>query len=164
VHCALGLSPQQGSACSAKRPSHLGWWPISARQGRVLGYGGPVGFRRRPVTRCSEEGPGSKAVGWWTHFGAAGRNSSPKEHALRRGVFSRRVTAVGATSGVVVDSSWCGEVVHGGAVLRVWLNRSERGRSGLSAVAQRRRERWHSGGRKAEEEERVLHGGGGRPL
>jgi hypothetical protein len=25
------------------------------------------------VTRCSGEGPGSKAVGWWTNFWAAGR-------------------------------------------------------------------------------------------
>jgi hypothetical protein len=64
----------------------------------------------------------------------------------------------------VVDSLGCGEVVHGGAVLGEWLNRSERGQSGLSTVARWRQERWCSGGRKAEEEERVLHGGGGRPL
>jgi hypothetical protein len=58
-------------------PSHLGWWPISARQGRALGHGGagggPGGFRWSPATRCSGEGSGSKAVGWWPHFGAAGR-------------------------------------------------------------------------------------------
>jgi hypothetical protein len=65
---------------------------------------------------------------------------------------------------VVVDSSGCGEVVHDGAVLGAWSNRSERGRSGLSTAAQRQREHRRSGGRKAEEEERVLHGGGGRPL
>jgi hypothetical protein len=35
--------------------------------------GGPTEFRWRLATRCSGEGPGSKAVGWWTSFGAAGR-------------------------------------------------------------------------------------------
>jgi hypothetical protein len=49
--------------------------------------------------RCSGEGPGSKAVGWWTRFGAAGRKSSPEEHALWRGVVGWRGTAVGAASG-----------------------------------------------------------------
>jgi hypothetical protein len=58
-------------------PSHLGWWPISVRQGRALGHsgagGGTVGFRRRPTMRCSGEDPGSKAVGWWTRFGGSGK-------------------------------------------------------------------------------------------
>jgi hypothetical protein len=40
----------------------------------------------------------------------------------------------GRRPGVVVDSSWCGEVIHGGAVLGAWSNRSERGQNGLSAV------------------------------
>jgi hypothetical protein len=84
-------------------PSHLGWWPISAMQGWALGHGGagggPAGFRWCPVTRCSGEGPGSKVVGWWTHFRAAGRKSSPEEHVLWRGVVGRRGTAVGAASG-----------------------------------------------------------------
>jgi hypothetical protein len=31
----------------------------------------------------------------------------------------------------VVESTRCKEVVHGGAVLRAWSNRSERGQSGL---------------------------------
>jgi hypothetical protein len=74
------------------------------RQGRALGHsgtgGGPAGFRRRPTMRCSGEGPGSKAVGWWTHFGAAGRKSLPEERALRRGVVGQRGTVVGAASGV----------------------------------------------------------------
>jgi hypothetical protein len=61
--------------------------------------GGPAGFRRRLVTRCSGEGPGSKVVGWWTHFGAARRKSSPEERAQRRGVVDRRGTVVGAASG-----------------------------------------------------------------
>jgi hypothetical protein len=65
--------------------------------------------------------------------------------------------------GVVVDGSGCGEVIHGGAVLRAWSNRSERGQSGLSTVAQWRWEWWHSGGRKAEEE-KVLHCGGWAPF
>jgi hypothetical protein len=77
--------------------------------------------------RCSGEGPGSKAVGWWTRFGAAGRKSSPEERARRRGVVEQRGTAVGVVSGVVVDVSGCGEVVHGGAVLGAWSKRSERG-------------------------------------
>jgi hypothetical protein len=57
--------------------------------------------------RCSGEGSGSKAVGWWTRFGAPGRKSSPEEHALRQDVVGRMGRAVGATSGVVVDSSRC---------------------------------------------------------
>jgi hypothetical protein len=93
-------------------PNHLGWWPISVRQGRALSHGGaggcPAGFRWHPAMRCSGEGPGSKAVGWWTHFGAAGRKISPKECALRCGVFSRRGMAVGVASG------------GGGQQLAVW--------------------------------------------
>jgi hypothetical protein len=65
---------------------------------------------------------------------------------------------------VVVDGSRCGEVVHVGAVLGVWSNWPERGQSWLSVAAQRRWEWRHGGGRKAEQEEMVLHGGGGRPL
>jgi hypothetical protein len=40
-----------------------------------------------------------------------------------------------AASGVVVDSSRCGEAVLSDVVLEVWLNRSKRGWSGLSTVA-----------------------------
>jgi hypothetical protein len=40
--------------------------------------GGLAEFRRGPTMRCSEEGPGSKAVGWWTSFGAAGRKKLTK--------------------------------------------------------------------------------------
>jgi hypothetical protein len=54
---------------------------------------------------------------------------------------------------VVVDSSRCREVLRGGAVLGAWSNLSEGGQSGLPVVAG-----------MAEEEERVLHGRGGRPL
>jgi hypothetical protein len=36
--------------------------------------------------------------------------------------------------GVVIDSSWCGEVVLGGAVLGVWSTRPKTGWSGLSVV------------------------------
>jgi hypothetical protein len=50
----------------------------------VLGHdgagGGPARFRRRPTTKCSEEGLGSKAVGC---FGVVGRKSSPEERALQ---------------------------------------------------------------------------------
>jgi hypothetical protein len=64
VHCALGLSPRQGSACSAKRPSHLGWWPTSTRQGRhsataalVVARSDSGGARRRGVAgRFREQG------------------------------------------------------------------------------------------------------------
>jgi hypothetical protein len=45
----------------------------------------------------------------------------------------------GQRPGVVVDSSRCWEVVHGGVVLGAWSNRSEGGRSGLSTATQRRR-------------------------
>jgi hypothetical protein len=50
---------------------------------------------------------------------------------------------------VVVDSSGCGEVVHGGAVLGAWSKWSERGRSGLSAAAQRWRDWQRSRGVKS---------------
>jgi hypothetical protein len=59
----------------------------------------------------------------------------------------------GRRPGVVVDSSRCREVLRGGAVLGAWSNLSEGGQSGLPVVAG-----------MAEEEERVLHGRGGRPL
>jgi hypothetical protein len=49
--------------------------------------------------RCSKEGSGSKAVGWWTSFGATGRKSSLEERTLWRGVVSQRGMVVGAASG-----------------------------------------------------------------
>jgi hypothetical protein len=39
---------------------------------------GPAEFQRRSATRCRGEGPRSKAVGWWTSFGAAGRKKLTK--------------------------------------------------------------------------------------
>jgi hypothetical protein len=100
---------------------HLGWWPISARQGRALGHGGagggPAGFWRRPAMRCSGEGPGSKAVGWWTRFGAAGRK---KLTGRMSSIVRCGAGRLYAASGVEVDSSRCGEVVHSGTVLGAW--------------------------------------------
>jgi hypothetical protein len=61
-------------------------------------------------------------------------------------VVGRRGMAVGVMSGgggrQLVVQGGCTD----GAVLVAWLNRSERGRSGLSAMAQRRQEWWRSGG------------------
>jgi hypothetical protein len=52
VHCALGLSPQQGLACSAKQPSPLGrFGPRLKEQGRQipLGVGGLPAKSGRPA-------------------------------------------------------------------------------------------------------------------
>jgi hypothetical protein len=66
---------------------------------------------------------------------------------------------------VVVDGSGCGEVVDGGTVLGAWLKRSERGQSGLSAVARWWWERRHSGGgEKRRRKKGCSTVGGGRPL
>jgi hypothetical protein len=64
---------------------------------------------------------------------------------------------------VVVDSSWCGKVVHGGTMLGVVTGSSEGAEAALrdgSTVAKMAAQ-W---GRWAEEEEKRLHGGGGRPI
>jgi hypothetical protein len=74
LHCANG--PKLAGLLWTG-PATWAGGPSQRRQERALGHGsaggGPVGFRRRPVTRCSGEGPGSKAVGWWEV------RSSPKE-------------------------------------------------------------------------------------
>jgi hypothetical protein len=85
--------------------------------------------------RCSGEGPGSKAVGWWTSFGAVGRKKLTREACLQwRGsaVGKRRWQAgVGVTGWVRA----VGEEILGGAVLGVWSTRLKRGWSRLSVVA-----------------------------
>jgi hypothetical protein len=85
--------------------------------------------------RCSGEGPGSKAVGWWTSFGAVGRKKLTREACLQwRGSAvgkRRRQVGVGVTGWVRA----VGEEILGGAVLGVWSTRPKRGWSGLSVVA-----------------------------
>jgi hypothetical protein len=91
------------------------------------------------------------AVGWWTHFGVAGRKSSLEEQARRRGVVGRRGTAVGAASGGGGRRLECGEVVHGGTVLGAWSKWSERGWSLLPAAVAGMAVQWGAksgGGRK----------------
>jgi hypothetical protein len=85
--------------------------------------------------RCSGEGSGSKVVGWWTSFGVAGRKKLTERMSLVRCGQPEGNSGGGQRPGVVVNSSWCGKVVHGGTVLGVWSRRSKRGWSGLSAVA-----------------------------
>jgi hypothetical protein len=74
LHCANG--PKLVGLLRTGRATWAGG-PSQRRQGRALGHGSAGGglarFRWRPATRCSGEGSGSKAVGWWTHFGATGR-------------------------------------------------------------------------------------------
>jgi hypothetical protein len=63
---------------------------------------------------------------------------------------------------VVVDSSRCGKVVHGGAVLGAVTGSSEGARAALrgGSMAAEMAAQW---GRRVEEEERRLHGGGWAP-
>jgi hypothetical protein len=88
-----------------------------------------------PVMRCSGEGPGSKAVGWWTSFGVAGRKKITGEACPQwRGPTvgkRRRQAGVGVTGWVRA----IGEEILGGAVLGVWSTWPKRGWSGLSVVA-----------------------------
>jgi hypothetical protein len=66
---------------SQASPARSSWptWPFGPRpRGRGAHSHGtgrrwPGRILAVPVMRCSGEGPGSKAVGWWTSFGAAGR-------------------------------------------------------------------------------------------
>jgi hypothetical protein len=141
VHCALGLSPRQGTACSAKRPSYLGWWPISARQGRrsattalVTAQLDSGGARRRGVAgrvRGARRQGGGPILGW------------QEGRAHQKNELNGKVWSAGGERrwgwhpGLVVDGSGCTEVVHDGAVLGAWSKRSERGRSRLSMVARR---------------------------
>jgi hypothetical protein len=80
-----------------------------------------------PVTRCSGEGPGSKAVGWWTSFGVAGRKKLTGEACPQwRGSVvgnRRRQAGVGVTGWVKA----AGEEILGGVVLRVWSTQQKRG-------------------------------------
>jgi hypothetical protein len=85
-----------------------------------------------PVMRCSGEGPGSKAVGWWTSFGVVGEEEAHRKNELGEVWSAVGERRWGQRLGVVVGSSRCGKVVHGGAVLGVWSSLSERDRSGLS--------------------------------
>jgi hypothetical protein len=78
-----------GLLCRGTRPTRLvtaqPTWPVGLRLrvGELAPTapvdGGPAEFRRRPMMRCSGEGPGSKAVGWRTSFGAAGRKKLTEE-------------------------------------------------------------------------------------
>jgi hypothetical protein len=72
-----------------------------------------------PAMRCSGEGPGSKAVGWWTSFGVAGRKKLTRRMSSARCGRPEGNDSGGQRPGVVVGSSRCGKVVHGGAVLGV---------------------------------------------
>jgi hypothetical protein len=51
------------------------------------------------VTRCSREGPGSKAVGWWTRFGVVGRKKLTGRMSSTVRCGRLEGTAVGAASG-----------------------------------------------------------------
>jgi hypothetical protein len=137
VGSAYGAShagPARGS-----RPT----WPFGPRsRGRGACAHGAHGTGRRrpsriptvPVTSCSGEGPRSKAVGWWTSFGAVGRKLTGEAGPQWRGSAAgkrHRQAGVGVTSWVRV----VGEELLDGAVLEVWLTRPKRGWSGLSAAA-----------------------------
>jgi hypothetical protein len=164
VHCALGVSPQQGSACSAKRPSHLSWWPISARQGRALGYGGTggglTGFRWSLATRCSGRvrGQGGRVVDLFWGGG--------KEELTGRTCSTVRCGRPEGNGGGGGVRGWCSTARSAGRLYTVaqCLGRGRTDRREVGAGCPRRREWRCIGGRKAEEEERVLHDGGGRPL
>jgi hypothetical protein len=115
-------------------------WPFGPRpRGRGACYSG-AGQRRPgripvvPVSRCSGEGPGRKAVGWWTSFGAAGRKKLTREACPQWRVSTvgkrRRHAGVGVTGWVRA----VGEEILGGAVLGVWSIRPRRGWSELSTA------------------------------
>jgi hypothetical protein len=80
-----------------------------------------------PVTRCSGEGPGSKAVGWWTNFGVAGWKKLTGEACMQwRGSAAgkiRRQARVGVTDWVGA----VGEEILGGVVFGVWSTQLKRG-------------------------------------
>jgi hypothetical protein len=149
----LGLAH---SRARPARPSGPATWASGPpRRGR-----GGARLRRRWWRLGRIPAAPDNVVGWWTHFGAAGRKSSPEEQAQRRGVIGRRGTEVGAAS----QGGGRRLGVRGGCTLRRSAQvvvktvgeRPERAVRGSSAVAGMVAQ-W---GRKVEEEERVLHGGG----
>jgi hypothetical protein len=87
------------------------------------------------VTRCSEEGSGSKAVGWWTSFGAAGRKKLTREACPQWRGSAAGKRGQQARVGVIGWVKAVGEEILDGATLGVGSRRSERGWSGLSTVS-----------------------------
>jgi hypothetical protein len=138
-HCSSGLGLQRRPACSARDgQAHMACWPEAESRGaRSHGTGRwwPIQIPAMPVTRCSGEGPGSKAIGWWTSFGAVGRKKLTGRMSSVRCGRPEGNDGGGQRPGVVVGSSQGGKVVHGSAVLRVWSRQLERGRSELSTMA-----------------------------
>jgi hypothetical protein len=134
VGSAYGAS--QAGPARGSRPT----WPFGPRlRGRGACAHG-TGRRRPgriptvPVTRWSGEGPGSKAVGWWTSFGAAGRKLTGEACPQWRGSAAgkrHRQAGVGVTGWVRA----VGEELLDGVVLEVWLTQPKRGWSGLSTAA-----------------------------
>jgi hypothetical protein len=109
------------------------------RQGRALGHdgagGSPAEFRRCPAMRCSREGPRSKAVGWWNHFGVTGRKK-----------LTRRMSSTVRCGRSEGNGGW-------GDVRRWWSTAHGAGRlytatrcSGRGRIGQRRPERAVHGG------------------
>jgi hypothetical protein len=112
-------------------PSHLGWWPISAEIGE--------GARPTAALAAARPAPSCRRRGCWRSGARAGRQrgapiwrvgigrSSPMNKLYSEVWLARGEQRWGRRPGVVFGSSWCGEIVLGGVVLRMWSTRPKGG-------------------------------------